>query len=141
LKEWRGGFRLWDLQCNQPEIRHFQATQDSLDRPASRINAVNHWFEDYHTRSVRGRSRRQGHFVQTGFSSFDISAGKIDQRGPQSRVNVRDSHLNAASLPGLDAGVVNRTEVFDNRKVKGSEFLRMVRSAARRNKVPYRWVP
>lgn len=36
---------------------------------------------------------------------------------------------------------MNRTEVFDNRNVKGSEFLRKVRSAARRNKLSYRWAP
>ena len=31
--------------------------------------------------------------------------------------------------------------MFDNGKVRGSEFLRKVRSAARRNKVSYRWAP
>jgi mRNA interferase HicA len=36
---------------------------------------------------------------------------------------------------------VNRTDVFDNGNVKGSEFLRKVRSAARRRAVSYRWAP
>jgi predicted RNA binding protein YcfA (HicA-like mRNA interferase family) len=36
---------------------------------------------------------------------------------------------------------VNRTEVFDNQDVKGSEFLRKVRSVARRNGVSCRWAP
>jgi mRNA interferase HicA len=31
--------------------------------------------------------------------------------------------------------------VFDNRVVKGREFLRKVKAVARRNKVAYRWVP
>ena len=44
-------------------------------------------------------------------------------------------------LPRFSNGIVNRTEVFDNRNVKGSEFLRKVKSAARRNRVPYRWAP
>jgi len=35
----------------------------------------------------------------------------------------------------------NRTEVFDNKKVKGSEFLRKVKAVARRKKLAYRWVP
>ncbi len=34
---------------------------------------------------------------------------------------------------------MNRTELFDNGRVKGSEFLRKVRAAARRNKLSCRW--
>lgn len=34
-----------------------------------------------------------------------------------------------------------RTEVFDNGKVKGSEFLRKMKAVARRNRLTYRWVP
>ena len=34
-----------------------------------------------------------------------------------------------------------RTEVFDNEKVKGSEFLRKMKAVARRNRLTYRWVP
>ncbi len=34
-----------------------------------------------------------------------------------------------------------RTEVFDDAEVKGSEFLRKVKVIARRNEIPYRWVP
>jgi mRNA interferase HicA len=35
----------------------------------------------------------------------------------------------------------NRTEMFDNRKAKGSEFLRKVKAAAKRKKLAYRWNP
>jgi mRNA interferase HicA len=35
----------------------------------------------------------------------------------------------------------NRTELFDNRKVKGSEFLRKVKVIAERKKLAYRWDP
>ncbi len=38
-------------------------------------------------------------------------------------------------------GIANRTEVFDNRAVKGSEFLRTANAVARRNKLAYRWAP
>jgi mRNA interferase HicA len=31
--------------------------------------------------------------------------------------------------------------VFDNRKVKGSEFLRKMKAIARRNRLLFRWVP
>lgn len=31
--------------------------------------------------------------------------------------------------------------MFDNRQVKGSEFLRKVKAVARQNKLPFRWVP
>ena len=31
--------------------------------------------------------------------------------------------------------------MFDNGDVKGSEFLRKVKAAAKRNKLAYRWVP
>jgi mRNA interferase HicA len=31
--------------------------------------------------------------------------------------------------------------VFDNEKVKGSEFLRKMKAVARRNRLTYRWVP
>ena len=34
-----------------------------------------------------------------------------------------------------------RTEVFDNGKVKGNEFLRKMKAVARRNRLTYRWVP
>lgn len=37
--------------------------------------------------------------------------------------------------------IANRTELFDNHNVKGSEFLRKVKAAARKGKVPCRWVP
>jgi mRNA interferase HicA len=33
----------------------------------------------------------------------------------------------------------NRIVLFDNQEVKGSEFLRKVKSIARRNKLAYRW--
>lgn len=36
---------------------------------------------------------------------------------------------------------MNRTEVFDDRDVKGSEFLRKMKVVARRNRLAYRWVP
>ena len=36
--------------------------------------------------------------------------------------------------------IAYRTEVFDNANVKGSEFLRKVKTVARRNKLTYRWV-
>ena len=39
------------------------------------------------------------------------------------------------------AAVANRTEVFDNREVKGSEFLRKVKAVARQNRLSFRWVP
>jgi mRNA interferase HicA len=34
-----------------------------------------------------------------------------------------------------------RTELFDNRKVKGSEFLRRLKRIAKRKKLTYRWNP
>ena len=37
--------------------------------------------------------------------------------------------------------IANRTEVFDSADVKGSEFLRKVKAAARRNKLAYHWLP
>jgi hypothetical protein len=37
--------------------------------------------------------------------------------------------------------VENRTKVFDNEEVRGSEFLRKVRKAARKHKLAYRWSP
>lgn len=37
--------------------------------------------------------------------------------------------------------LANRTEVFDNTGVKGSEFLRKRKVVARRKKVTFRWVP
>ncbi|MGA1994279.1 MAG: type II toxin-antitoxin system HicA family toxin [Bryobacteraceae bacterium] len=39
------------------------------------------------------------------------------------------------------ADIANRTEVFDNRNVKGGEFLRKVKAAARREKLACRWAP
>jgi predicted RNA binding protein YcfA (HicA-like mRNA interferase family) len=36
--------------------------------------------------------------------------------------------------------VETRTEVFDTQGVKGSEFLRRVKAAAQRKKLPYEWV-
>ena len=41
----------------------------------------------------------------------------------------------------MTPGTTNRTEVFDNIGVKGSEFLRKVKAVAGRNKLAYRWVP
>lgn len=41
----------------------------------------------------------------------------------------------------VDKGVANRTEVFENTKVKGSEFLRRARAVARRRGLQYEWVP
>src|ERR1035438_10241282 len=35
----------------------------------------------------------------------------------------------------------NRTELFDNRKAKGGEYLRKVKTIAKRNKLAYRWDP
>jgi mRNA interferase HicA len=35
----------------------------------------------------------------------------------------------------------NRTKVFENWEVKGREFLRKVKSIAKRNKLAYRWNP
>jgi len=37
--------------------------------------------------------------------------------------------------------VADRTDLFDNGQVKGSEFLRNVKAIARRNKIAYRWNP
>ena len=65
MKECRCRWRLWDLNCSCLEIGHFQGIQKPLDWGKSRIRVVDHWLEDYHTRSVCGRSRRRGHFVQT----------------------------------------------------------------------------
>src|SRR5262245_25368942 len=41
--------------------------------------------------------------------------------------------------PLLGFQVANRTELFDNAIVKGSEFLRKVKVVARRKKLTYRW--
>jgi len=35
----------------------------------------------------------------------------------------------------------NRTQLFDNQKMKGREFLRKVKAVAKRNKLAYRWNP
>jgi len=40
-----------------------------------------------------------------------------------------------------DCGIEVRTELFDNCKVKGSEFLRKVKSIAKRKHLAYRWSP
>jgi len=37
--------------------------------------------------------------------------------------------------------VDNRTKVFDNRVVNGSEFLRKLKKAAKLRKLPFRWNP
>jgi predicted RNA binding protein YcfA (HicA-like mRNA interferase family) len=37
--------------------------------------------------------------------------------------------------------VASRTELFDNKGVKGSEFLRKMKVFARRKKLTFRWVP
>lgn len=37
--------------------------------------------------------------------------------------------------------VACRTEVFDNANVRGGEFLRKVRTVARRKELLFRWVP
>jgi mRNA interferase HicA len=34
-----------------------------------------------------------------------------------------------------------RTQVFDNREMKGSEFLRKLKLIAKRNRLAYRWSP
>jgi mRNA interferase HicA len=41
----------------------------------------------------------------------------------------------------LRIALENRTQLFDNREVKGSEFLRKVKSIAKRKKLAYRWSP
>jgi mRNA interferase HicA len=61
-----------------------------------------------------------------------VALGLLDPYGRSSR---------ARFLADIQDGIANRTEVFDNRNVKGSEFLRKVRTVARRNKVPCRWAP
>src|SRR5438270_13201447 len=43
----------------------------------------------------------------------------------------------AAAIPPLAC----RTEVFENGRVKGSEFLRKVKAVAKRKKLTYRWAP
>jgi mRNA interferase HicA len=53
-------------------------------------------------------------------------------------VNIHPANASRArSRESLDA----RTELFDNRAVKGSEFLRKVKRLSNRNKLAYRWVP
>ncbi len=42
-------------------------------------------------------------------------------------------------FPGFD--IATRTEVFDDIKVKGSEFLRKLKAIARRNRLSCRWNP
>lgn len=42
---------------------------------------------------------------------------------------------------GFEVAVATRTEVFDNKTVKGSEFLRRAKSIARRRDLKYEWVP
>jgi hypothetical protein len=54
---------------------------------------------------------------------------------------VERARCSASAARAGAASVVNRTEVFDNENVKGSEFLRKVRSAAKRNKLSCRWAP
>lgn len=41
----------------------------------------------------------------------------------------------------INPALENRTEVFENREVKGSEFLRKAKAIARRNGLAYRWSP
>jgi hypothetical protein len=41
----------------------------------------------------------------------------------------------------LRASLANRTQVFDNESVKGSEFLRKMKVVARRRRLMFRWVP
>jgi mRNA interferase HicA len=41
----------------------------------------------------------------------------------------------------LGAAVAIRTEVFDNADVRGAEFQRQMKAAARRRKSTYPWVP
>jgi mRNA interferase HicA len=48
----------------------------------------------------------------------------------------------ATAKPGnCSAAEHFRTELFDNGKLRGSEFLRKVKAVARRHKLTYRWVP
>ena len=44
-------------------------------------------------------------------------------------------------MSGQQSGVENRTKVFDNKEVRGSEFLRKVKKAAKNHKLTYRWSP
>ena len=44
-------------------------------------------------------------------------------------------------MSGQQSGVENRTKVFDNEEVRGSEFLRKVKQAAKKRKLTYRWTP
>ena len=52
-------------------------------------------------------------------------------------VQVRSGGWGAKATPTI----ANRTEVFDDSNVKGSEFPRKVKAVARRKKLAYRWVP
>ena len=44
-------------------------------------------------------------------------------------------------MSGQQSGVENRTQVFDNEEVRGSEFLRKVKKAGKQRKLTYRWTP
>ena len=44
-------------------------------------------------------------------------------------------------MSGQQSGVENRTQVFDNEEVRGSEFLRKMKKAATKRKLTYRWTP
>src|SRR5215472_11218293 len=56
---------LWNLNWSWLKIRLLRKSRLLLSGGRTRLDRVTHWPEDYHTRSVCGRSRRRGHFVQT----------------------------------------------------------------------------
>jgi predicted RNA binding protein YcfA (HicA-like mRNA interferase family) len=77
---------------------------------------------------------RRAEFVRHGKAQPEVITGKTWL--PMSRWKNLSS-----CMPKPPFGVAYRTEVFENTKVKGGEFLRKVKAVARRNKLRYRWAP
>src|ERR1022692_477042 len=77
-------------------------------------------------------------------SSLSLDSGYFSGADPRSaRVPWTRSSASAARPLAVfaSAPLENRTELFDNRKAKGGEFLRKVKTIAKRNKLTYRWDP
>src|SRR5215472_15087491 len=72
---------LWNLNWSWLKIRLLRKSRLLLSGGRTRLDRVTHWPEDYHTRSVCGRSRRRGHFVQTQLPCIE---GR-DAAGPRGR--------------------------------------------------------
>ena len=82
-----------------------------------------------------GQVRFQGKSVIEDLPGFQARIGYVPEE-PHLYPICRD--VSTCNWWGGCEGSVYRTEVFDDEKVKGSEFLRKMKAVARRNRLTYR---